>query len=195
MASSAPDDLTPRAREIVAAARAILEEGGPEALSMRAIAERLGIRAPSLYKHVPDKETLEVALVADALTEVAETFEAAAAADDPVSAVAAAYREWALAHPHLYRLMMDRPLPRDRLPAGLEDRSGSVVVTATGGDVDAARAAFAFAHGMVTLELNDRFPPGADLDAAWKRGIDSFRPTPGPGAVRKRAAAPSRRRP
>jgi AcrR family transcriptional regulator len=56
MAASVPDDLTPRAREIVAAARAILEEGGPEALSMRAIAERLGIRAPSLYKHVPDRE-------------------------------------------------------------------------------------------------------------------------------------------
>jgi AcrR family transcriptional regulator len=195
MASSGPDDLTPRAREIVAAARATLEEGGPEALSMRAIAERLGIRAPSLYKHVPDKETLEVALVADALADVADAFEAAAAADDPPTAVAAAYRTWALAHPHLYRLMMDRPLPRERLPEGLEDRSGSVVFSVTGGDVDAARAAFAFAHGMVTLELNDRFPPGADLDAAWKRGIDSFRPAPGPAAVRKRAAAPSRRRP
>jgi AcrR family transcriptional regulator len=176
MASSAPDDLTPRAREIVAAARTVLEEGGPEALSMRAIAERLGIRAPSLYKHVPDKETLEVALVADALVEVAVAFEAAASADDPLTSVAAAYRDWALAHPHLYRLMMDRPLPRERLPAGLEDRSGSVVVAATGGDADAARAAFAFAHGMVTLELNDRFPPGADLGAAWKRGIDAFRP-------------------
>ena len=191
MASSAADGLTPRAREIVAAARAVLEEGGPEALSMRAIAERLGIRAPSLYKHVPDKETLEVALVADALAEVAVAFEAAAEADDPLSAVAAAYRAWALAHPHRYRLMMDRPLPRDRLPVGLEDRAGSVVVAATGGDVDAARAAFAFAHGMVTLELNDRFPPRADLDAAWKRGIDAFRPS----RSRSRAAAPSQRRP
>jgi AcrR family transcriptional regulator len=195
MASSAPDDLTPRAREIVAAARAVLEESGPEALSMRAIAGRLGIRAPSLYKHVPDKEALEVALVADALAEVAEAFEGAAAADDPLTAVAAAYREWALAHPHLYRLMMDRPLPRERLPAGLEDRSGSVVVTATGGDVDAARAAFAFAHGMVTLELNDRFPPGADLDAAWRRGIESFRPASARSDAGTRAAAPPRRRP
>jgi AcrR family transcriptional regulator len=191
MAASVPDDLTPRAREIVAAARAILEEGGPEALSMRAIAERLGIRAPSLYKHVPDKEALEVALVADALAEMAVAFEAAAVADDPLTSVAAAYRAWALAHPHRYRLMMDRPLPRDRLPVGLEDRAGSVVVEATGGDVDAARAAFAFAHGMVTLELNDRFPPGADLDAAWKRGIDAFHPLP----ATARAAPPRLRRP
>ena len=191
MASSAPTELTPRAREIVAAARRILEDGGPEALSMRAIAESLGIRAPSLYKHVPDKEALEVALIAEALDEVADAFAAAfeaavAGAADPLASGARTYREWALAHPHLYRLMMDRPLPRDRLPAGLEDRAGSFLVAATGGDADAARAAFAFAHGMVTLELNGRFPPDADLDAAWLRGIGAFAPPTAPAARRQR---------
>jgi len=29
---------------------------------------------------------------------------------------------------------------------------------------------------MTILELNNRFPPDADLDAAWARGIDAFRP-------------------
>jgi len=193
MASSAPDELTPRAREIVAAARLILERSGPETLSMRAIAEELGIRAPSLYKHVADKETLEVALIADALAETAVVFEdATAGSDDPLSAIAVDYRRWALAHRHLYRLMMDRPLPRERLPAGLEDRAAATLVAATGGDPDAARAAFAFAHGMVVLELNDRFPPGADLDAAWKRGVDAFRPE---ARVVRRRAARSRPRP
>jgi hypothetical protein len=72
--------------------------------------------------------------------------------------------------------MMDRPLPRERLAPGLEDRAAATLVAATGGDPDAARAAFAFAHGMVVLELNDRFPPAADLDAAWRRGVDAFRP-------------------
>jgi hypothetical protein len=28
---------------------------------------------------------------------------------------------------------------------------------------------------MTILELNDRFPPGADLDAAWRRGLDGLR--------------------
>jgi len=185
MASSAPEDLTPRAREIVAAARLILERSGPDALSMRAIAAELGIRAPSLYKHVADKETLEVALISDALAEVADVFEAAVAdSDDSLAAVAAAYRTWALAHPHLYRLMMDRPLPRERLAPGLEDRAAAALVAATDGDPDSARAAFAFAHGMVVLELNSRFPPGADLDAAWKRGVHAFRP------IRSRAGKP-----
>jgi AcrR family transcriptional regulator len=177
MASSAPDGLSPRAREIVAAAREILELDGPEGLSMRTIADRLGIRAPSLYKHVADKGELEVALISDGLVELAEVFEQAVdGSSDPPASLASGYRRWALEHPHLYRLMMDRPLPRERLAPGLEDRAARVVVATTGGDPDAARAAFAFAHGMVTLELNDRFPPGADLDAAWKRGIDAFRP-------------------
>ena len=188
MASSAPDELTPRAREVVAAARLILERSGPDGLSMRAIAAELGIRAPSLYKHVADKETLEVALIADALAEIGDVFEdAVAGSDDPLAAVAAAYRSWALAHPHLYRLMMDRPLPRERLAPGLEDRAAAALVAATDGDPDAARAAFAFAHGMVVLELNGRFPPDADLDAAWKRGVYAFRP------IRSRAGQPRRR--
>ena len=31
---------------------------------------------------------------------------------------------------------------------------------------------------MTILELNNRFPPDADLDAAWKHGIAAFRPDP-----------------
>ena len=54
-ASSVPESLAPRAREIVDAALALLEEEGAEALSMRRLAERVGIRAPSIYKHLADK--------------------------------------------------------------------------------------------------------------------------------------------
>ena len=63
MASSVPDALTPRAREIVDAALELLEEEGADGLSMRRIAERLGIRAPSIYKHLPDKQALEAAII------------------------------------------------------------------------------------------------------------------------------------
>ena len=103
MATSAPE-LTARARQIVAAGRELLEEGGPDALSMRRVADRLGIRAPSIYKHLPDKEALEVALIADGLREFAEACEAATAgATDPLAALGGAYRAFARAHPHLYR--------------------------------------------------------------------------------------------
>ena len=171
--------LTPRAREIVAAARELLEEEGPDGLSMRRLAERLGIRAPSIYKHLPDKQTLENAVISDAFEEQAGVFEAAIRdSDDPLAALARAYRAYALAHPHLYRLMTERALDRDNLAPGVEERAGRTVVEAVGGDADLARAAWAFAHGMTVLELNDRFPPGADLESAWARGLDAFRSRP-----------------
>jgi AcrR family transcriptional regulator len=175
MASSAPD-LTPRAREIVAAARELLEAEGPEGLSMRRVAERLGIRAPSIYKHLPDKQALEAAVVSQGFDELAGVFERAVRdADDPLGALARAYREHATRHPHLYRLMTERPLDRDRLAAGVEERAARPLVEVAGGDEDAARALWAFAHGMAILELNGRFPAGADLDAAWETGVKAFR--------------------
>jgi AcrR family transcriptional regulator len=163
---------SPRAREVVAEARALLEEEGPDALTMRRLAERLGIRAPSLYKHVASKEALEMGVVALGFEESAERFEAAVAANRrrPLSALAATYRAFALDHPHLYRLMTDRPLRRDLLPPGVEDRAAAPLLEATGSR-SLARAVWAFAHGMTSLELNGRFPPDADLDAAWRDGI------------------------
>jgi AcrR family transcriptional regulator len=172
MASSAVE-LTPRAREIVAAARELLEREGAGALTMRRVADRLGIRAPSLYKHLPDKRALEAALISAGFEELAGAFEAAGGS---LLALGAAYRAWARAHPHLYRLMTDRPLARELLAPGVEDRAAQPLVDALGGDADRARAAWAFAHGMAILELNDRFPPGADLEAAWRRGLEAFAP-------------------
>jgi len=171
--------LTPRAQEIVDAARGLLEEEGAAGLSMRRLADRLGIRAPTIYKHLPDKQALENAIVSAGFEEQAEVFEAAIrGADDPLAALARAYRAYALAHPHLYRLMTEHALDRDNLAPGAEERAGRTVVEAVGGDADLARAAWAFAHGMTVLELNDRFPPGADLESAWARGIDAFRSPP-----------------
>ncbi|MFI6587274.1 TetR/AcrR family transcriptional regulator [Embleya sp. NPDC050493] len=186
--------ISARAREIVGAARDLLEVEGPEAVSMRRIAERIGIKAPSLYKHFPDKSAVENALIAQGMAELAEALEAVEAGVAPTArvapggggvadvvrgegaivALAGAYRAYALAHPHLYRLMSGQPLDRAALPAGLEDRAAGPLVRAVGGDTDAARAVWGFAHGMVTLELAGRFPPEADLSGAWAQGCAAF---------------------
>jgi AcrR family transcriptional regulator len=168
--------LSRRAGEIVAAARELLEEEGPDALSMRRVADRLGIRAPSIYKHLPDKQALENALISAAFEEQAEVFERALEEPDPLGAIVAAFRRFVREHPHLYRLTTERPLDRERLAPGVEARAAAPLIRATGDDPDAARAVWAFAHGMTILELNGRFPPDADLDAAWARGLDAFRP-------------------
>ncbi len=175
--SSAPGELSPRARQIVAVALELLEEEGADGLSMRRIAERVGIRAPSIYKHLPDKQALEAAIISVGFELQADAFErAVAGSKDPLEALADAYRAFARAHPHLYRLMTDRELKRELLVPGVEDRAAAPILEAVGHDADVARAAWAFAHGMTILELNNRFPPQADLDAAWQRGLDAFRP-------------------
>ena len=168
----------------MAAGRQLLEEEGLEALTMRRLAERVGIRAPSLYKHLPDKAALEAAIIATGFEEAAAAFEQAVdkAGEGPgegaggaLVALAAAYRRFALEHPHLYRLMTNGPLPRAHLPPGLEGRTAAPLLRVAGSEAR-ARAVWAFAHGMVMLELDQRFPPDADLDAAWRAGIAAFRP-------------------
>jgi AcrR family transcriptional regulator len=169
------EPLTPRARQIVAVARELLEEDGVEALTMRRLAARLGIRAPSLYKHLPNKAALEAAIIAIGFEDAAAAFDAATDnATEPLAAFAGAYRAFALAHPHLYRLMTDQPLPRDQLPEGVEQRAAAPLLHAVGGNPARARAAFAFAHGMVMLELTQRLPPDADPEVAWREGIAAF---------------------
>jgi AcrR family transcriptional regulator len=160
-----------RKDQIVAAALELLAADGADALSMRGIAERVGIRAASIYKHFPNKEALEAAMISEGFERQAEAFERAG---DELAALAGAYRDFARANPHLYRLMTERPLNRELLAPGVEARAAAPVVAAAGGDGNLARAAWAFAHGMTILELNGRFPPGADLDAAWARGLAAF---------------------
>ena len=143
---------------------------------MRRIADRLGVRAPSLYEHISGKPALEAALISDGFQEWAELAEKALRKKtNSLTAIGTAYRRFATKHPHLYRLMTERPLPRDQLDAGVEERAARPVIEAAGGDLNIARALWSFAHGMVLNELNDRFPEDADVDAAWSRGLAAFR--------------------
>ena len=105
--------------------------------------------------------------------------------------MAAAYRNFALTHPHLCALMTQRPLDRDRLPEGLEDEVARPLLEALP-DEHRARAAWASAHGLAILELNKRFPPDADVDAAWAAMVAAFAAS-APSAHAASAVEPSSR--
>ncbi len=165
-----------RPSEIVAAARRIVEADGVEGLTMRRLASTVGIQAPSLYKHFPTKRAVEAALIDQVLLEVGTALHAAVTAPGrvhPVRRLLAAYRTAALGRPSLYRLVTAGPLPRRDLTPGLEDWAGEPFFLATG-DPWRAQALFSFAHGMVSLELDDRFPPGSDLERTWRSGAAAF---------------------
>jgi AcrR family transcriptional regulator len=164
----------PRRQQIVDAARRILEEHGEDALTVRRIADALGIRAPSLYKHFPDKASVEVALMQIGLQEAGAAMEPALGSPNQLAALVVAYRRFALEHPHLYRLMTTRPLPRERLAPGVEAGAAAPLMAAVGGDLDRARAVWGMAHGLSLLELDGRLPPDADIEAAWQVGIRAF---------------------
>jgi len=159
-----------RREEITAAARQLLEEQGEEALTMRNLAGRLGIKAPSLYKHVRNRREIETLLAAEALSEIGE----ALAGKKKLKAMGRVYRRWAAANPALYRVATTRPLDRDNLPEGVEEAAAAPLITALKGDRDQARAAWAMAHGLTLLELDGRFPGDADIDAAWSAGFSSL---------------------
>jgi AcrR family transcriptional regulator len=139
---------------------------------MRRVAEKMGIRAPSLYKHVANKDAIEAGLQERALRDMADWI---APAGKDLAELTRRYREWALAHPGLYELATRRPLRRDEITPGVEAAAAAQLVAAAGGEEHRARALWALAHGLVDLELAGRFPPDADLDQTWQAALTSFR--------------------
>jgi AcrR family transcriptional regulator len=167
--------MSSRRDEILDVAVTMLEEEGSDALTMRNLADRMGIRAPSLYKHVQDKDDIVAGLQERALLDFGRHL--SAVSGQGLVPLAEAYRSWARAHPRLYEVATRRPLARDRIAPGVEYAAAEPLVTAVGGDEHLARALWALAHGLVDLELSDRFPPRADLDATWRKALAGFERT------------------
>jgi AcrR family transcriptional regulator len=94
-----------------------LAEGGPQALSINAIGKELGVSGPALYRYFASRDDLLTELVADAYLDLASALATAtrrARRRSPAQrlrAFAAAYRDWANAEPHRYRLLFAAPLP------------------------------------------------------------------------------------
>jgi AcrR family transcriptional regulator len=97
--------------EIVAGAVALLDETGDEtSVTLRAVARRVGISAPSIYRHFADQPSIMLAVVQQAFEELdAELYGARDAAGDAprarLFAVCTAYLEFARKRPGRYRTM------------------------------------------------------------------------------------------
>ncbi len=99
------EDLEPA---ILGAAEALLEELGPDALSIRRIAERAHVAPMGLYSRFDGKHGIVDALFKEGFALLGATIRATSTMPDPIEAFRSAgraYRELALAHPARYRLM------------------------------------------------------------------------------------------
>jgi AcrR family transcriptional regulator len=94
-----------------------LADLGPAGVSVSAIGKELGVSGPALYRYFASRDELLTELVIDAYDDLADTL-SAATRDRPsrksraqFEAFARAYRSWAVAQPHRYRLLYGPPLP------------------------------------------------------------------------------------
>jgi AcrR family transcriptional regulator len=104
-------------QEVKQAALRQLAESGPGGLSIAAIGKQLGVSGPALYRYFASRDDLLTELVIDAYNDLADALTAATSdvsSHDPrprFEALTRAYRSWALAQPHRYRLLFGPPLP------------------------------------------------------------------------------------
>jgi AcrR family transcriptional regulator len=159
--------------EIVATGRDVLEESGLAGLTMQRIAEKVGVRAPSLYKRVRDREALVEAVAAATVEDLTGRLEAS---DQSLEALARTYRTLAHERPEGFRLIFAAAAPQQ-----LVDRAGLIMVDSAAGvagkahALDAARLVTAWATGFIYMELAGAFRLGGDVDAAFEYGLAALR--------------------
>lgn len=172
---------TPRRDQLLDLAEHTLEDEGLERFGINSLARAAGIRPPSLYKHFSGAADLEHALISRFFFRLGVALDGAFAGADKAGSVftlfAETYRKAAKETPEMYRLATGHKIDRSLLEAGAEMAAMSALLAffnEVPGQHDRARAAWAGAHGLVSLELADRFPPSANVDAAWRVFIQAF---------------------
>jgi len=165
--SPVPNPQKTSRKAIVAAAAEILEREGTEALSMRAVARRLGLAPNALYNYFPDRKELEAALAAEGMRRLSAALKRAAKGEPDAEAVRRSFRAYlrfARRRPALYATMMRRYRDTPGLAAaraGLWDFFRGLFRSLEDPRLaqTAAFAAWALLHGTTALD-------DADLSAA-----------------------------
>lgn len=188
---------SPRRHRLLTAAERLLHDAGPHALSLRRIAELAETSTQAVYTEFGGKHGLADALYLEGYRRLTEALEAVPPANDPlerIHALGMAYRDNALANPHLYALMTGRPVPEFEPPVESRRRArGSFRILVEA--IDEARAAGALAnvesrhlahllwaagHGYVGLALHG-LEQDDDPDRTYRQLteaiLDRFRPT------------------
>lgn len=169
---------------VVAEAEVVADAVGLDRLTLAAVAGRLGVRIPSLYKHVDGIDGLRREIAVRAKTELGQAMARAAvgkAREDALTALAHAYRRWAKAYPGRYAATIRAPAPGDVDDEVASATAVQVVYDVLAGfglsgvdSVDATRALRATLHGFVALESAGGFGLPVDVDRSFDRVVDGL---------------------
>ena len=151
-------ELAPALRE---AARAILEEEGLDALSLRSVARRAGVSHAAPYRHYPSREALLADVAVEGLAQLrAELAQAAAVPGDRaerIVRIGGAYLRFAARHGGLLTLMFGSELPNRWDYPGLAEATALIGedIGLALGDAAGGLAVWAAMHGLALLILEN----------------------------------------
>jgi AcrR family transcriptional regulator len=174
--------------EIVTATKHLLaDSASADAVSIRAVADAVGVTPPSIYLHFADKDALLAAVVVDVFAELdAAMLAAAVGVESPMARLCAygnAYVQFAVEHPEHYRIAAMDPCPRtdqDALDEVLADAAFTHMreaITecieagyfAAGDPLPLALDLWTAAHGLASLMIAKPYLPWGDRETIANR--------------------------
>ncbi|WP_330480072.1 TetR/AcrR family transcriptional regulator [Streptomyces sp. NBC_01544] len=169
---------------VIAAASELADEVGFAGLTMGLPAERVGVRTPSLYKHVDSLDALHRGVGLQAVRDISAVLTRAAvgrSGPDAVRAIAETYRKWALDHPGRYAASVRAPRPADEEYQAVAHESVQILFDVVAGfgltderAIDAVRALRTVIHGFVGLESDDAFQMERDPADSYRFVVDTL---------------------
>ena len=180
--------MSPRAgldlQTVLQAAAEIADTRGLDHVTLATVAQKLGIRPPSLYNHVDGLPGLRNKLAVFGTKQLTDKLTRAAigrSKDDAVLAMGEAYVAFARAHPGLYEATLRAPDPRDsELQRAAEELMNVVlrVLNAYGlgeeAALNAVRGLRSLLHGFASLEQKGGFGLPLDHDVSLRFVIDTY---------------------
>ena len=154
-------------QSLLDAAGALLDAGGPDAVTLREVGALAGVSRSAPYRHFANKETLLTALATRAMNELGDALDGLAAADDPpeqsLRAALLSLVAIGRARPHVYRLMFTTPAGDPTAAARAAERTQDLFLDLVGRIVGRRRARhygallLTTAHGATSFELSGHF--------------------------------------
>ena len=156
---------------ILEEATRLIDEAGLDALSMRVLARRLGVRASSLYRYFPDKDALVRAVSTAFLAELAREV----GRHERLAGMGRVYWNYAHRYPNRYSVIICRE-PEAAPPAADEFQVTEPLQDLTARlcpdrPLVAARVLWSYLHGAVSLRLTWPARDGLDPEEAFAAGL------------------------
>jgi AcrR family transcriptional regulator len=169
---------------VVEEAEVLADECGLENLTLSALAPRLGVQIPSLYKHVDGMAGLQRLIAIRAKSELADLLARAAAGKagaEAVAAMAHAYRTWAKEHPGRYPAVLRAPAEGDAEDLEASEAALTILRASLSAfdlepedEIDAIRLLRAHLHGFVSIELVEGMKLPQDIEHTFDLLIGGY---------------------